>query len=246
MINIFYKNKYMKTLRKASFFVLSGLVATTTCCAQTAEDIVAKNLQAVGGKDLIASTKSLVMTSNLEVMGNDVPTTTTIVAGKGFKSETDFQGTKIVQCVTDHSGWSLNPMAGQSTPTALSADDLKTAQGQLNIVPLSNYAANGGKLELLGKDTADYKVKVTNTNGYNATFFINLKTYLIDKADVHVTMQGQEANVTALFSDYRKIDNGLLVPFKIERDLPQYTLNITTTKVEVNKDIDPAIFEMPK
>ncbi len=114
----------METLRKASVFVLAALVVTTTCCAQTAEDIVAKNLQAIGGKDAVTNTKSVVITSNLEVMGNDVPTTTTIVAGKGFKSETDFQGTKIVQCVTDHGGWAVNPMAGQNTPTAISDADL--------------------------------------------------------------------------------------------------------------------------
>jgi hypothetical protein len=236
----------METLRKASFFVLAALVVTTTCCAQTAEDIVAKNLQAIGGKDAIANTKSVVITSNLEVMGNDVPTTTTIVAGKGFKSETDFQGTKIVQCVTDHSGWAVNPMAGQNTPTAISDADLKTSQAQLNIVPLSNYMANGGKIELVGKDTADYKVKLTNSTGYNATFYINMKTYLIDKEVVHITMQGQQVDGSVVFSDYRKLDDGLLIPYKIERALPQYTLNITHQKVEVNKDIDPAIFEMPK
>jgi outer membrane lipoprotein-sorting protein len=236
----------METLRKASFFALAALVVTTTCCAQTAEDIVAKNIQAVGGQDLIASTKSMVITSNLEVMGNDVPTITTILAGKGFKSETDFQGTKIVQVITDHNGWAVNPMAGQSTPTAMSDADVKTAQTQLNISPLSNYAANGGKLELLGKDSADYKVKLTNANGYNATFYINMKTYFIDKEDVHITVQGQQVDATVLLSDYRKVDNGLLIPYKIERDMPQYTINLTHQKVEVNKEIDPAIFEMPK
>ena len=236
----------METLRKASVFVLAALVVTTTCCAQTAEDIVAKNLQAIGGKDAVTNTKSVVITSNLEVMGNDVPTTTTIVAGKGFKSETDFQGTKIVQCVTDHGGWAVNPMAGQNTPTAISDADLKTSQAQLNIVPLTNYAANGGKLELVGKDTADYKVKLTNDNGYNVTYYINMKTYFIDKEDVHLTMQGQQVDGSVVFSDYRKLDNGLFIPYKIERALPQYTLNITHQKVEINKEIDPAVFEMPK
>src|ERR1700761_576743 len=109
----------METLRKASVFILAALVVTTTCCAQTAEEIVAKNLQAVGGKDVVASTKSIVITSNLEVLGNDLPSTTTIVDGKGFKSETDFQGTKIIQCLTDHGGWGVNPPAGVTTPHAM-------------------------------------------------------------------------------------------------------------------------------
>jgi outer membrane lipoprotein-sorting protein len=238
----------MKTLRKHSFFALVSLVAATTCCAQTAEEIVAKNLDAIGGKDLIANTKSIVMTSNLELpsMGINVPTTTTIVAGKGFKSETDFQGTKIITAVTDHGGWSVNPPVGITTPTAMSDADLKTAKHQLDITPFANYTAAGGKVALLGKDTADYKIKLTNDDGFNATYYVNMKTYLIDRADVHISMQGQDVDASVAFSDYRKIDNGLLVPFKIQREMPQYTLNITTQKVEVNKEIDPSIFEMPK
>ncbi len=87
---------------------------------------------------------------------------------------------------------------------------------------------------------------MTNDNGYNVTYYINMKTYFIDKEDVHLTMQGQQVDGSVVFSDYRKLDNGLFIPYKIERALPQYTLNITHQKVEINKEIDPAIFEMPK
>ncbi|HWB93948.1 MAG TPA: hypothetical protein VG605_18970 [Puia sp.] len=236
----------MKTLRNQSFFVLAALVTATTCCAQTAEDIVAKNLAAVGGKDVINATKSVVITTNLEVMGNEVPSTTTVVTGKGFKNETEFNGTKIVQCVSDHGGWSINPMTGASTATAMSDEDVKAAQTQLYPVPLANYTANGGKVELLGDDTADFKVKLTTNTPLAVTYYINKKTYLIDKADIHTTAQGQQIDATAVFSDYRKVDNGLLIPFKVERDMPQYSLSFNVQKVEVNKDIDPAVFEMPK
>lgn len=238
----------METLRKHSFFLLLTVVATTTCCAQTADEIVAKNLDAIGGKDLIANTKSIVMTSNLELpsMGINVPTTTTIVAGKGFKSETDYEGSKIISVITDHGGWTVNPPTGINTPTAMSAADLKTAKHQLDITPFSNYAASGGKVELVGKDTADYKIKLTNDDGFSATYYVNMKTYLIDRADVHISMQGQDVDAAVTYADYRKLDNGLLFPFKIGRDMPQYSLNITTSKVEVNKEIDLQTFEMPK
>ena len=73
----------METLRKRSLFVLAALALATTCRAQTAEDIVNKSIDAVGGKDVIASVKSIVYNQSLEVMGNEVPSTTTIVVGKG-------------------------------------------------------------------------------------------------------------------------------------------------------------------
>lgn len=236
----------MKTLRKPSFLLLAVLVVSTVCRAQTAEEIVAKYTQAIGGKDAIASIKSIVMTTNVDFNGNDIPSTITILAGKGFKTETDFNGTKMIQCINDHGGWGVNPMAGQATPTAMPDADAKKGKTQLFINPLANYAANGGKLELAGKDGADYKIKYSDANGVKATYYINTTTYLLDKAETTVTMQGQDADVTILFSDYRKIDAGIMVPFKMERDLPQYSLNITLTKVDVNTAIDPAIFEMPK
>jgi hypothetical protein len=124
---------------------------------------------------------------------------------------------------------------------------VKQAQGQLNVGgPLMDYSANGGKLELVGKDTADYKVKLTNSAGTDATFYINMKTYLIDMVVANVNVGGQAQETTVRFTDYRKTDGGPIMSFQQSRELPQYTLNITFKKVEINKEIDPAIFAMPK
>jgi hypothetical protein len=246
MVNIIYKNKYMKTLRKQSLFVLAALALVTTCRAQTAEEIVNKSIDAVGGKDAIAAVKSIVYTQTLEAAGNEVPSVTTIVAGKGFKLEIDFQGIKIVQVLTDHGGWGVNPPMGQATPTALPDDQVKQSAGRLNVVPLSGWSVNGGKLELQGKDTADYKIHVTNSAGADVVYYINLKTYLLDKSDVTASANGQSAVVTFHYGDYRKTDAGLLVPWSTVLDQPQISLTFTTKSVDINKPVDPAFFDMPK
>ena len=236
----------MKTFRKASFFILAVLFGGTVC-AQTAEEIVAKNLDAIGGKTLLNSIKSVVIESSIDVMGNEAASTTYILNGKGFRSETDFQGSKIIQCITDKGGWGINPLAGQNTATAMPDDAVKQAQGQIYIGgPLMVYSDNGGKIELLGKDTADYKIHLTNSNGTDATFYINMKTYLIDMVVAKLSQGGQEAETTVHFSDYRKTDNGPVMAFTQSRELPQFTLTVNIKKVDVNKDIDPAMFEMPK
>ena len=236
----------METLRKQSLFVLTALALATTCHAQTAEDIVNKSIDAVGGKDAIAAVKSIVYNQTLEVMGNEVSTVTTIVAGKGFKSETDFQGTKIIQCMSDHGGWAVNPMMGQATPTALPDDQVKQSAGRLNIVPLLGWSTNGGKLELQGKDTADYKIHLTNTVGSDVIYYINQKTYLLDKSDITANVNGQSVSVTMHYADYRKTDAGLLVAYSWVQDLPQMSLTFTTKSVDINKPIDPTFFDMPK
>ena len=237
----------METLMKKSFILLVVVLACTNLRAQTADEIVAKHVTAIGGKTAVDATKSLYIESSIEVMGNEGPSTTWIVNGKAAKSESEIGGSKIVQCITDKGGWMINPFAGATTATAIPDEQLKPLKGQINVGgPLYNYAAKGSKVELLGKDTADYKIKLTNADGIVVTFFINMKTWLIDRAVSTNTMQGQDIETTVTFSDYRKLDGGLVLNFGQQISTPMYSLNITHKKVEVNKDIDPAIFEMPK
>jgi hypothetical protein len=234
----------METLRKRSLIALAALLTFTTLRAQTADDIVNKYTTAVGGKDAISGVKSLILESSVAVMGNDMPSTTTIVVGKGYKNESDFQGTKIIQCVSDKGGWVVNPMAGAATPTAMTDDQVKAGKVQLQIDPLSNYVANGYKVELLGKDSADYKLKMTGT-GVDVTYYINMKTYLIDKA-VSKSASADGGETTINFSDYRKTDAGIMYPYAESLDLPNFSLAITIKKITVNPTIDPTAFDMPK
>lgn len=236
----------MKTLRKRSLFVLATLAIVTTCRAQTAEEIVNKSIDALGGQTAIAAVKSIVFNQTLEVMGNEVPATTTLVVGKGWKLDIDFQGTKIDQVITDHGGWGINPPMGQATPTPLPDDQVKQGANRLLAVPLQGWATNGGKLELQGKDTADYKIHLTNAVGTDVVYYINLKTYLLDKSDITASANGQTAVITNHYSDYRKTDAGLLLPYTMVVDQPQLSLTFTTKSVDLNKPVDPTIFDMPK
>lgn len=250
MLNIFYKNNYMKTLTKLSFFILAVFFAATSGLAQsdlTADQIVAKNIEAIGGRDLLNGIKSVVIESSVDVDGNEATTKTTILNGKGFKNETEFNGTKIVNCITPTSGWDINPFLGHTVATAMTDDAVKQAQAQLHVGgPLMDYSANGGKIELIGKDTADYKIHLTNSVGTDVTFYINMKTFLVDMIVAKLNMGGQDVETTEHFSDYRKTDGGPLMAYSQTRELPQYTLNITHKKIDINQDIDPTIFDMPK
>jgi len=237
----------MKTLIAASLLTISSSLTVATLQAQTADEIVTKHIAAIGGKSVISSVKSLYLEGSLEVMGNEAPSTTYILSGKGFKNEVDFNGAQIVQCVSDKGGWTINPMAGQTTATALPDDQLKASQLRLDIGgPLFNYAEKGNKIELAGKDSSGFKVKVTTKEGLNIQYFIDPKTFYINKAITHVVTGGQDVETVITYSDYRKTDIGYVIAYAQQIALPQITLGLTSKKIEVNKTIDPAIFEMPK
>jgi hypothetical protein len=234
----------METLMKRSFFVLMAVLGMTTLRAQSVDDIVGKYINAIGGKAALASVNSLVITGNINVAGQDAPSTTYILAGKGYRSEMDFGGQKMIQAVSPAGGWQITPGSDAAQP--MPAEQAKMSQGQYVIGGiLTNYAAQGYKLELIGKDTADYKLKMTTSSG-GITFYINMKTYLIDKEVINSSMGGQDFEINITFSDYRKTDSGYILAFNSTLVVPQATLMTTVSKVTVNTQIDPTIFNMPK
>jgi galactose mutarotase-like enzyme len=57
---------------------------------------------------------------------------------------------------------------------------------------------------------------------------------------------GQAVDVTTTFSDFKKTDFGIVLPYAKNIDMGMFQLAQKTAKVEVNKAIDLKIFDMPK
>jgi len=240
----------MRSLR----VVLPAVVCTLSVFslqAQTADDIVNKNIDAMGGKDKISSIKTIYTEYDMEAMGNQGSGVTYLVNGKGFRNEVDFGGQKIIECVTDKGGWGMNPFAGQASPEAMPDDVVKMRQGQLQVGgPLFNYAAKGSAVTLAGQETLNgvnaYKLTLKSKEGNEGTFWIDPTTYYVLKSVNKATINGQDAETTTVFSNYKKTDSGFVVPGNMELTTMGFTVNITSKKVEVNKDIDMKLFDMQK
>jgi len=236
---------------KTSLLSLIVLMSINSLHAQTADEIIDKYIEASGGKDVISKINSIYMESTVSVMGNDAPATITILNGKGYKTEMEMNGSKMVSCLTDTGGWVINPMMG-ADPQPMPEEQYKMGKLQLNIGgPLYNYKEKGVKAELQGRekvgDVNAYKLKVTTPDSNEVTYYIDPNTYHIIQANVSTVFQGQPIDVTTTFSNFQKTDIGYILPYSIDTNYGgQMDVPITITKVEVNKEIDPSAFEMPK
>lgn len=239
----------MKIL-KTSLLAASVLFCVVATNAQTADDIIAKHIEATGGKEKLKAINSVYMENTLNVMGNEAPNTTTILNGKGYKNESEFNGQKIISVYTDKGGWMLNPMAGATEPQALPAEQLKLNQSEIYAVPLLDYAARGDKAELLDQekvgDVNAYKIKITDAGGGVTTYYFDPSTYYTIQMVRTAEMMGQQMDITIKNTDYKKTDYGWVVPQNVEINMGgQFTMTLKLKSIEVNKEVDPKIFDMP-
>ena len=240
----------MKTIR-TSLLTLAAFLSISFAFAQTADEIIAKHIEAIGGKDKLSQLNSVYMESETEVMGTQSATKTTVLNGKGYRNESDFNGQTIVQVMTDKGGWMINPFGGASDPTPLPDDQFKAGEDQVYIAgPLVDYAAHGGKVELQGQEKVGevnaYKLKYTNKDNSESTYYIDPSTYYLIQAVRKGNAMGQEVTITIKFSNHQKTDFGVVMPYTTDIDMGQFALKVNVKKVESNKTVDPAIFTMGK
>lgn len=105
-------------------------------------------------------------------------------------------------------------------------------------------------MELLGKDSLKgkpvFKLKVTTKEKIDLIFLIDAGTYHVVKLINKISQGGQEIEMAVTSSDFKKTEFGLTMPFSQELSFPGFTITTTNKKIEINKEIDQAIFEMPK
>jgi hypothetical protein len=235
-------------LVKMTTGLLLAVMSFSGVRAQTTDEIVNKYVDALGGKDKLQQIKTVYMENTTQVMGNEGPSTSNLIVGVGYKMVSEINGQSVVIAVTDKGGWQINPYAGASTPTALPDDVMKQSKGRLDAFgPLYNYAAKGNKVELQGKEGGSFKLKVTGADSVETTVFIDTATYYMTKLVSTAQMMGQTMEVATTFSNFKKTDLGVVFPYTIEISYGgQFSITTNVNKLELNKKIDPTIFDMPK
>ncbi len=230
-------------MKKVFLSIAVLFAAVFTVNAQTADEVIAKYITAIGGAEKWSKVQSIKVEGQIEVQGIQIPFTMQAVQMKGARVDAEFQGNKIIDITTPTKGWSQNPFGGKATLSPISDDELKQKLDDLDIQDaFVDYKAKGSTVEFLGKDEEDgneyFKIKMTSKNGNDKTYFIDTKTYLVYKVESIVKQQGQEMKSAVKYLDYQTIDFGIKMAFKQD----QGQMMMVNKKITVNPTIDPSIF----
>jgi len=226
------------------FSILTAVVGLSlSAVAQTADDIISKHLQAIGGIENWKKINTMKLTGSVNAGGTQIPVTITTVHNKAQKIEFTVNGMTGYTIVTKTAGWSYSPMGGQTKAEAMTSEMVKQMQEQLDVQgELVDYKAKGYKVSYLGKDDVEgtdcYKLKLVFPSGKEETMFFDASNYYNIRTVTKMTANGKEVEQTSNYGDFRKQPEGIVFPMNIDDGEGP----VAITSVEINKPVDESIF----
>jgi hypothetical protein len=228
------------------------------CCfavcsqAQTADELIAKNIQARGGMEKIRAIKTLRMTGKVERGGGR-----TVAMGQEnmrpdlVRTTITRQGMTAVQAYDGTTGWQIQPFGGKKDPVLMGEDDLRDLVLEADFEgPLVNYKEKGSTVEYLGHDLVDgddaLRLKVTLKNGDIIYDYLDPDTFIEIRWEIQQVIRGAVRERVEGFGSYKPVA-GVMFPFSIStgpKNNPE-AQTATLQKIEVNAAIDPADFALP-
>ena len=233
--------------------VVFVLVGVTLCAsAQSADELIAKNIAAKGGLDKIRAIQTVRMTGNLDAGGFKAAVGQENKRPGQVRETFSLQGMTSIQAYDGSAGWAVRPFGGKKDPQLLGEDDLHGLLLDADLDgPLVDYKAKGNTVEYLGMDTVDgddaYKLKVTLKNGDIITYYLDPDTCLEIRKEFQVFIRGSIRESVQEMGSYKPVA-GVMFPFSVAsgpKGNPDNWATITYDKIEVNVPLDDAEFAVP-
>ena len=219
--------------------------------AQTADQIVQKYIQQIGGEKAWKSIKTISSSGIYNYGGIEFPFTAIVKAPNKYKFIVPLNGKHYTQVFNGKTGWKIDAFKNETKPQYLRGKPARALANEADVEiesSLINYAKKGFSIHLEGKETIEgkecFKVNLFKKEGEIESYFIDNQDFsLIMKSALSKNDELEKTILDAYFSDYREV-NGVKIPFVISYKFKdQNILKITTEKVEMNEKVNDSIFK---
>jgi outer membrane lipoprotein-sorting protein len=230
------------------------VLAAPVALGFSAEELVAKNIEAKGGIDKLHAIQSVRLSGKLVISGGmlQLDYVAIIKRPQLVRYEAKLQGLTQVQAFDGSQAWQINPFQGRKDPEKLSADDAKgMGEDAADVVgPLVDYKEKGYQLESLGTEDVDgteaYKLRVTRPNGDLIYIYLDPDYFLEIRTLTRRIEHGVPNETITDYGDYEKV-SGVYLPLSQESgpkgSSDRQKLQFETA--ELNVAVDDAEFRFP-
>lgn len=227
-------------------------LAAASVQAMTADELVAKNLEARGGADKMRAIKTLKSEGKLLYGGEfELGVVQYQKAPDSMRTEASIQGLTAVQAWNGKDAWQISPFQGRKDPEKMSADD---AKGLADDAPIGgallDWQARGSRIDYLGTEDVDgteaHKLKVAFKNGDVEYVYLDPDHFLEIRVVSQRSVRGTRVETIADYGDYEQVD-GVYFPFSIanENKADGNRSQTTIEHAQANVAIDDAQFAFP-
>ncbi|MFH1941850.1 MAG: hypothetical protein ABIL68_07070, partial [bacterium] len=204
----------------------------------TAEKLIARCADAMGGQDNIENIKTLRIGAVYPDHGNHALFIEIKRPNLSYnpQSKIVFDGKRL--CWTKGTD-------GNSAPELVDAEEWKDGEVEIGFYfpAFFDYPS-----EYLGMETVDvkkfYKLSVKLPLGAEMVYYVDAKTYLLHKAVAHLTLYGEARHPERVFSDYKEI-GGIRFPHGFTYGSRNGIMKGRIESVEINAPMDDDHFQIP-
>lgn len=227
------------------------MLAASLAAGQTADELIAKNIEARGGLENLKAVQTMRLTGTMKAGRDSLPSVLELKRPNKSRWEFTLDGQTAVEAFDGEGGWTWIPFAGQTEPQPMSEEESLDAEQQADLDgPLVDYKKKGNRIELVGHDPEfrpeDWKLKVTLKSGEVRFIYLDAKTYLQTMSVLRRKVEGSEVEVRSEVGDYRKV-GAVVLPhmFKASATEGVQTQTLQFERIDLNVPIDDDRFRMP-
>jgi outer membrane lipoprotein-sorting protein len=224
----------------------AGTSAQSTQDSSAVDALIARNLQAKGGRDKLLAVQSIKQSGHISIQSMAAVLTAYGKRPNLMRQEIAIAGQTIISGFDGTTPWLVNPLTGSSDPIVVRGPEAEAIKDQADLDgPLVDYKAKGYKIELVGAETLNGKpvnhLKLTGPNKNVQHCYLDAATGLETK----IVTEMAAGNLEQELSDYRDVD-GMKMPFAARTSSNGVVLSqLTFDRIEINVAIPDTFFKMP-
>ena len=211
----------------------------------TVDDILAKYILALGGKDQIDAVKTRhVIAKRIEPSGQSEPEELWQTATGRSRMVTQYGTIKVVEGFDGKTAWKH----ANGNAIELKPDEVEQIRIETNIAVASSVSQNHSDLTFRGLERIDsryaYLVSPPESNQSREQFYFDVQSGLLSRRKFFVPTFLGDFEYQVDYLDYREF-GGVMMPTKIRFAVPNITWTRVVTTVETNVHIEESQFHQP-